>query len=93
MIARFGPKNHDVDGQPLPPDFFDDFVKVAVDEATHYRLLDERLREYDAHFGSLPVQHGLWESAQTTQHDVLARLAIVHMVHEVGRRCPSGTDI
>jgi uncharacterized ferritin-like protein (DUF455 family) len=30
----------------------------------------------------LPVHNGLWESATTTKHDFLARLAIVHMVHE-----------
>jgi len=25
---------------------------------------------------------GLWQSAEETSHDLLARLAIVHMVHE-----------
>lgn len=28
------------------------------------------------------VMIGLWQSADETSHDILARLAIVHMVHE-----------
>ena len=38
--------------------------------------------ELNSHFGALPVHNGLWESATETKHSLLARLAIVHMVHE-----------
>nr|XP_014340567.1 PREDICTED: uncharacterized protein LOC102346691 [Latimeria chalumnae] len=48
----------------------------------HYRLLEKRLTELGSFFGALPVHNGLWQSATDTSHDLLARLAIVHMVHE-----------
>ncbi len=44
--------------------------------------MEKRLVELGSSFGSLPVHNGLWESADTTKDNFLARLAIVHMVHE-----------
>ncbi|XP_069481202.1 uncharacterized protein HI_0077-like isoform X2 [Ambystoma mexicanum] len=69
-------------GDPLPLEFFSDFVKVADDEAKHYKMLQKRLTDLDSDFGLLPVHNGLWQSAADTSHSLLARLAIVHMVHE-----------
>ncbi|XP_056134412.1 uncharacterized protein HI_0077 [Lampris incognitus] len=69
-------------GNPLPRQFFSDFVKVAGDEAKHYHLLEKRITDLGSFFGALPVHNGLWQSAADTSHDLLARLAIVHMVHE-----------
>ncbi|XP_064422026.1 uncharacterized protein SI:CH73-314G15.3 isoform X2 [Latimeria chalumnae] len=73
--------------EQLPREFFTDFVKVAGDEAKHYRLLEKRLTELGSFFGALPVHNGLWQSATDTSHDLLARLAIVHMVHEARIVC------
>ncbi|XP_055059812.1 uncharacterized protein [Misgurnus anguillicaudatus] len=81
VIARFSTFRLS-NGEPLPRHFFDDFVKVAGDEAKHYQLLEERIRELGSFFGALPVHNGLWQSATDTSHDLLARLAVVHMVHE-----------
>lgn len=81
VIARFSSVRLDT-GEPLPHQFFSDFVKVAGDEAKHYHLLETRITELDSFFGALPVHNGLWQSATDTSHDLLARLAIVHMVHE-----------
>ncbi|XP_029431486.1 uncharacterized protein LOC115075330 [Rhinatrema bivittatum] len=69
-------------GKRLPREFFTDFVKVAVDAAEHFKLLQKRLLELGSFFGALPVHNGLWQSAADTAHDLLARLAIVHMVQE-----------
>jgi uncharacterized ferritin-like protein (DUF455 family)/nitrite reductase/ring-hydroxylating ferredoxin subunit len=80
IICRFA--NFQALGKTLPKAFFDDFVKVAADEAKHFGYLVDRLGYYDTQFGDLPVHEGLWESASSTSHDILARLAIVHMVHE-----------
>ncbi|KAJ3080705.1 hypothetical protein HK102_002877, partial [Quaeritorhiza haematococci] len=66
----------------LPPEFFGDFIKVAADEAKHYSLLVDRLSDMGSHFGALAVHGGLWDSAMETEHDLMCRLAIVHMVHE-----------
>ncbi|KAG8575041.1 hypothetical protein GDO81_009422 [Engystomops pustulosus] len=81
IIARFA-TFHLQTGERLPKEFFSDFVKVAGDEAKHYQLLEKRLVELGSHFGDLPVHNGLWQSASDTAHDLLGRLAIVHMVHE-----------
>ncbi|KAM6980220.1 uncharacterized protein FYW47_019370 [Aplochiton taeniatus] len=81
IIARFSSVQLGT-GDPLPRQFFSDFVKVAGDEAKHYHLLETRITELGSFFGALPVHNGLWQSATDTSNDILARLAIVHMVHE-----------
>ncbi|XP_026873479.2 uncharacterized protein HI_0077 [Electrophorus electricus] len=81
VIARFSTVTLG-SGDSLPRQFFSDFVKVAGDEAKHYDLLEQRIEELGSSFGALPVHNGLWQSATETSQDVLARLAIVHMVHE-----------
>jgi len=73
MIARF---------EPPGPGFYDDWVRVADEEATHHGLLAGRLAEYGAAYGDLPAHDGLWEAAERTAHDLLARLAVVPMVLE-----------
>ncbi|KAJ3001038.1 hypothetical protein HKX48_003160, partial [Thoreauomyces humboldtii] len=81
VIARF--HDHTPD---LPTPFFDDFVRVASEEAKHYGYLDRRMRQLAGGKGfgemGLAVHGGLWESAEETSESLLARLAIVHMVHE-----------
>lgn len=66
----------------LPHTFYDHWVKVADDEAKHFLMLDDRMRDFDAGYGCLPAHDGLWESAVLTANDFAARLAIVPMVLE-----------
>ncbi len=66
----------------LPRSFYDDWVAVANDEARHFLLLQDRLNELGASYGDLPAHDGLWQAAQTTAHDLQARLAVVPMVLE-----------
>jgi uncharacterized ferritin-like protein (DUF455 family) len=75
LIARFASE------QP-PRAFFDDWVAVAAEEATHHALLAERLAAQGAAYGDLPAHDGLWEAAAVTAHDFLARLAVVPLVLE-----------
>ncbi|KAL1943578.1 hypothetical protein VTO73DRAFT_4023 [Trametes versicolor] len=79
IIARYGPSHPD-----LPPAFFADFTKMALDESKHFSLLTARLAALSppTPYGSLPVHAGLWESAQVTFPSLRARLAIIHLVHE-----------
>ena len=74
IVGRFG--------AGMPRDFTDDFLSVAADEAMHFALLDRKLRSLSSHYGALPAHAGLWEAAEATSHDVMARLAIVPMVLE-----------
>lgn len=62
--------------------FIADWLKVGADEARHFSLLNGRLNELGAAYGDLPAHDGLWEAADATKHDLLARLAIVPMVLE-----------
>jgi len=62
--------------------FYDDWVRVADEEATHHGLLSSRLAEYGSAYGDLPAHDGLWQTAEATAHDLLARLAVVPMVLE-----------
>jgi uncharacterized ferritin-like protein (DUF455 family) len=75
IIARFT-------GDGLPRGFYDDWVGVAAEEAKHHALLAARLADLGAAYGDLPAHDGLWAAAQTTAHDLLARLAVVPMVLE-----------
>lgn len=69
-------------GEPLPRQFFLDWIKVANDEAKHFSLLRGRLEDLGSYFGELPVHHGLWDSAEITSHDLRARISIIALVHE-----------
>lgn len=61
----------------LPETFYYDWVRVAIEEAFHFRLLTARLREFGADYGQFPAHRGLWELAENTAGDVLHRLALV----------------
>lgn len=74
IIARFGDE--------MPKAFADDWVEVGADEARHFTLLNERLKALGAAYGDLPAHDGLWQAAEETAHDVLARLAVVPLVLE-----------
>jgi uncharacterized ferritin-like protein (DUF455 family) len=74
MAGRFG--------AAFPRAFVDDWISVGADEAIHFALLDRRLSALGSGYGALPAHAGLWEAAEATAHDVLARLAVVPMVLE-----------
>jgi uncharacterized ferritin-like protein (DUF455 family) len=75
VVARFA-------DAALPHDFYDDWVGIAAEEAKHHALLAARLAALGAAYGDLPAHDGLWEAAQATAHDLLARLAVVPLVLE-----------
>ncbi|KHD06801.2 hypothetical protein PN36_26280 [Candidatus Thiomargarita nelsonii] len=66
----------------LPKAFYDDWVKVADEETTHFLLLHEQLQQLDYVYGDLSAHNGLWEMAVKTAHDVLIRMALVPRVLE-----------
>lgn len=75
IIARFT----DV---PMPPGFYDDWVKSADEEAKHFNLLCDCLEGWGSHYGALPAHAFMWRAAEDTAHDLLGRLAVVPMVLE-----------
>lgn len=66
----------------MPRDFYDDWVSVAVEEASHFAMLRARLLELGSDYGALPAHDGLWQTAEATRHDLLARMALVPRVLE-----------
>jgi uncharacterized ferritin-like protein (DUF455 family) len=66
----------------LPRSFYDDWVRVGLEEAKHFAMLQERLAKLDASYGDFPAHDGLWQAAQDTGHDLAARLAIIPLVLE-----------
>ena len=66
----------------MPNAFYADWVSVARDEARHFGMLRARLRELGHDYGDFDAHNGLWEMAEKTAHDGLARMALVPRVLE-----------
>ncbi len=66
----------------LPDDFYTDWLKVGVEEALHFSLLRERLREIGHDYGDFVAHNGLWEMTVKTAHDPMIRMALVPRVLE-----------
>jgi len=74
MAGRWGPT--------MPRAFTDDWLHVAHEEARHFGMLSALLAEAGGRYGDLPAHDGLWEAAQATAHNLMARLAVVPQVLE-----------
>ena len=61
----------------MPAAFYLDWWRVAQEEALHFDLLNSHLNEMGFAYGDFPAHDGLWDMAERTKNDVLARLALV----------------
>lgn len=61
----------------MPREFYDDWISVAKEEAHHFELLAAHLRTIGFDYGDFPAHNGLWQMAEKTKGDLLARLALV----------------
>ena len=66
----------------MPAEFYSDWISVADDEARHFEMLAQRLRELDHDYGDFEAHNGLWEMAEKTADSCLARMALVPRVLE-----------
>lgn len=66
----------------MPDAFYADWVAVANDEARHFSMLRDRLRQLGHDYGDFDAHNGLWEMAEKTAHSALARMALVPRVLE-----------
>jgi uncharacterized ferritin-like protein (DUF455 family) len=62
-------------GRPEP--FYRDWLGVAKEEAKHFTLLRDHLVALGFDYGTFQAHNGLWEMAERTNSDLLARLALV----------------
>ena len=61
----------------MPTNFYREWMQVAREEALHFSLLQAHLKTLGFDYGDFPAHNGLWEMAEKTGNDVLARLALV----------------
>lgn len=66
----------------MPSGYYGDWIAVTADEARHFGLLQNYLRKLGCQYGDFPAHGGLWDMAERTAHDVLARMALVPRVLE-----------
>lgn len=61
----------------MPQAYYEDWLQVAGEEAYHFSLLSAHLLSLGYVYGDFPAHNSLWEMAERTRHDVLARMALV----------------
>ena len=61
----------------MPAAYYRDWTRVAREEACHFRLLREHLLGLGKDYGDFPAHDGLWDIAERTRNDLLARMALV----------------
>lgn len=61
----------------MPVQFYQDWLRIADEEAQHFELIRIRLQTMQLDYGDLPAHSGLWDHARDTTDDLLARLAMV----------------
>ncbi|MEP7280466.1 MAG: ferritin-like domain-containing protein [Rubrivivax sp.] len=61
----------------LPLAYYRDWCQVALEEATHFTLLQAHLGTLGHAYGDFDAHDGLWAMTERTAGDVLARMALV----------------
>jgi uncharacterized ferritin-like protein (DUF455 family) len=61
----------------MPDEFYRQWIGVAREEAHHFELLRDHLQSLGYRYGAFPAHNALWEMAEKTRHDLLARIALV----------------
>ena len=61
----------------MPAEFYLDWLQVAAEEALHFTLLNTHLGSLGHTYGDFNAHNSLWEMAEKTREDVLARMALV----------------
>jgi uncharacterized ferritin-like protein (DUF455 family) len=61
----------------MPQTYYADWLKVAGEEALHFSLLCAHLQTLGFAYGDFKAHDSLWDMAEKTRDDVLARMALV----------------
>ena len=61
----------------MPQAYYLDWLRVAAEEARHFGLLQAHLHSMGHAYGDWPAHQGLWTMCEKTQHDPVARMALV----------------
>ncbi len=68
VVARFS---------GMPHAFYQDWIAIAKEEALHFNLLRNHLNTYGFEYGDFDAHNSLWDMAERTKGDILARIALV----------------
>lgn len=63
--------------EAMPRAYYEQWLSVAQEEALHFQMLLNHLQSLGYTYGDFDAHDGLWEMAQRTADDVLARMALV----------------
>jgi uncharacterized ferritin-like protein (DUF455 family) len=61
----------------MPKTYYEDWLKVAKEEAFHFSLLDSYLKQLGFAYGDFLAHNSLWEMVERTADAVIARMALV----------------
>uniref|UniRef100_B1XTW7 DUF455 domain-containing protein n=1 Tax=Polynucleobacter necessarius subsp. necessarius (strain STIR1) TaxID=452638 RepID=B1XTW7_POLNS len=61
----------------MPREYYEDWLKVAKEEAYHFSLVNEHLHTLGFTYGDFPAHNSLWEMVERTTDSVIARMALV----------------
>lgn len=61
----------------MPDAFYTDWARIAQEEAKHFSLLRQHLVSLGFDYGDFPAHNTLWDMAERTKGDILARIGIV----------------
>lgn len=61
----------------MPNEYYLEWLRVAAEEAYHFHLLSTHLQGLGYRYGDFSAHNGLWDAAEKTSKDVLARMALV----------------
>lgn len=61
----------------MPAAYYADWLQVAAEEALHFSLLSAHLQTLGYSYGDFPAHNSMWEMADKTSGDILARMALV----------------
>lgn len=65
-----------------PIQYYQDWIRIAAEEARHFLLIRDYLRQNNCEYSDYPAHNGLWDMAVKTADDVVARMALVPRVLE-----------
>ena len=61
----------------MPTNYYQDWLRVAQEEAQHFMLLRGHLQTLGYDYGGFLAHDGLWTMCENTRHDIVARMALV----------------
>ena len=61
----------------MPVQYYEDWLKVAKEEAHHFSLVNEHMQTFGFSYGDFPAHNSLWEMVERTADSVIARMALV----------------